>query len=440
MSQVASKLTCEECGRSFPWKPEYAGKSLKCKCGKVIKAPAAAPSGSPRAGGAAPAPRKPAAAPKPARDPDAPPSLDDLDDMVAHAEYELAHTEQPTTARAVAMPAMAAAAPVGAAIAGPTSPLLAYAGSMRRTATPQQQKDAKAAQVNNFILPLSLIVAGVLAMFYVAYLMGIHSPFMMLVFVIAKCSINLFLVFTALLVGVKLIDLGLGEIGPALLKIAAAALLPAAVADIIRYFAPWGYVPWVLSIGLYGGMLKLLFDMDLQEIFMVTGIIWVVQTWIAMLIIGLIFTGNGGAATGAGVMALSHPVGQTPDDTLLPPDDVENKPKKFDAYAEQAIETQQAIDAFEWLSPKHKGHIGGPNCTRAELMTSMSKMAQAGAMRVYASQFKMTDKGEICTEFIIALPDRPGDRKPIFAFTDKCVRSIHPSTDLTQRYIQVLPN
>ncbi|MFI5378625.1 MAG: hypothetical protein ACHRHE_04960 [Tepidisphaerales bacterium] len=34
------EFACSACGRKFPWKPEWAGKSAKCKCGAVVRVPA----------------------------------------------------------------------------------------------------------------------------------------------------------------------------------------------------------------------------------------------------------------------------------------------------------------------------------------------------------------------------------------------------------------
>src|SRR3954451_17034200 len=38
-----AKFTCESCGKSYKWKPEFAGRKVKCKCGFVMTAPAAPP-------------------------------------------------------------------------------------------------------------------------------------------------------------------------------------------------------------------------------------------------------------------------------------------------------------------------------------------------------------------------------------------------------------
>jgi hypothetical protein len=47
MPDVVAKVTCGSCGKSFTWKPQYAGRTLKCVCGTMIKAPTAAPAPAP---------------------------------------------------------------------------------------------------------------------------------------------------------------------------------------------------------------------------------------------------------------------------------------------------------------------------------------------------------------------------------------------------------
>src|SRR5256714_2049909 len=39
----AGNFACETCGKEYRWKPELAGKRVKCKCGGVMTDPATAP-------------------------------------------------------------------------------------------------------------------------------------------------------------------------------------------------------------------------------------------------------------------------------------------------------------------------------------------------------------------------------------------------------------
>jgi hypothetical protein len=40
---TAGKFSCDQCGKTYNWKPEFAGKKVKCKCGFVMTAPKAPP-------------------------------------------------------------------------------------------------------------------------------------------------------------------------------------------------------------------------------------------------------------------------------------------------------------------------------------------------------------------------------------------------------------
>src|SRR5215471_14931347 len=40
---VPAVITCPTCSKEYRWKPELAGKRVKCKCGEVIAVPASQP-------------------------------------------------------------------------------------------------------------------------------------------------------------------------------------------------------------------------------------------------------------------------------------------------------------------------------------------------------------------------------------------------------------
>src|SRR4051794_30710918 len=43
MSVANATFSCDQCGKRYPWKPEYAGRKVKCKCGAVLTAPSHPP-------------------------------------------------------------------------------------------------------------------------------------------------------------------------------------------------------------------------------------------------------------------------------------------------------------------------------------------------------------------------------------------------------------
>ena len=64
------RIVCASCGRSGPYRPELAGKRLKCKCGGIIQVPAHSPPDHPSDEPLRPQPIAPAPS-EPAHDPDA---------------------------------------------------------------------------------------------------------------------------------------------------------------------------------------------------------------------------------------------------------------------------------------------------------------------------------------------------------------------------------
>ena len=436
MDGANPKMTCGGCGKSVAWKPEYAGKRLRCKCGFVMVGPPAppahvaprpaAPAGATSGDGTMSAARgaaKPAMAPPPPAAP-AGHDVDDFERLVAQAEEyaiadepaqpaQQAQQQQPRrrrSASAAQIPLPGAAVPAGAAgaaVATAPSPFLAYA----RAVPKKPDESATTDQLRDFIVPLALIVGGILTYFFDAHLRGLHNPLLMSVFVLITCVINLILVFTALMIGVKLIDLGLGNFGPAMLKIVAVALLPGAVGDIVRFYS-FGLLSFGLSLLMYYVLLYYLFDMDGQEMSIVTGIIWLVQTWVGFLILALLFStmgigprgasGGGGTSSGSSSTApMFMPGGDRPEPA--PPDP--------DETALSEIHAGTAVEFRKWIEPDLHGVMRG---SRGLVLQQAERYYAAGAKTVWAMQIEKRDQMEICHEMVIELPTDPAARKAFF--------------------------
>jgi hypothetical protein len=347
---AAGVVRCDACGHTVPWRPQFAGRKVKCKCGHVQLVPAqpatvaatpAAAAPQPAAPSVArpaplrpapPPPRRPAAAPQraasaapssaPRLQPSVPPpqaGQSSFDDVFGQAAQEAAAASQaspPATADddlydlapgdgpagrgyQSAAPAGGYAAPNGVGLAataplGVPSAVLAYRGVNRRQV--EVEKEASAYGNKQLILPACLIAAGLLLTFFEARLFvgGWNVP-AMLVYAVVTTVINLALIFAALLFTARILDLGLGEVAPALLKIAAVAILPAAVSGIIDHGLAKhlhfmsSYVAWFCAVLMYWFFLWLLFEMDFQEVAICTAIIWVIRTWVGMAIFLALF-------------------------------------------------------------------------------------------------------------------------------------------------------
>jgi hypothetical protein len=176
---------------------------------------------------------------------------------------------------------------------------------------PEDTADLTMHRFREMVLPSGLIAIGLVLTFVEARLfLGNWNPVALVAYVAITTVINLAMIFAALLLTARLLDLGLGEIGPALLKIAAVAILPSAVGGIIREgLSPFGgYLAFGVTIVAYWFLLWLHFEMDFQEMTICTAIIWVIRTWLGMLVFmavfHLMFSGagamNGGGPAGFG--------------------------------------------------------------------------------------------------------------------------------------------
>lgn len=478
MSGEVPKMTCGGCGKSVPWKPEYAGKRLRCKCGFTMIGPPAAPANvgaqpARATATAATAPRpaaeaKPAATatvakaataapPRPAQDSGG----DDFAQLMAEAEeYALADEvkkpkEKPkaktggrpvqSSAGVVSLAAAihgpggggGAVAIPAAASSGPTSPLLAYAGVVSK----RTDDVTKQSQITDVYAPIGVIVAGFLVYYLDAYIRGLHDPLTMSVFVIITCVIDLILVGTAMMIGVKLVDLGLGNIGPAILKIVAVALLPAAIGDIVRYYT-FGLFSWGLTLLMYYALLWSLFDMDGQEMAIVTGIIWLVQTWVSFLILAVLFSSlgigvhsSGLASSGSkGASQFFAANGATASDKPPPPNP--------DEVAANEIRDGTAVEFLTWIKPDLHGV---PRGSRWLAQQQAERYYKAGAKKVWAMKVDRHPGStlEICHEMVIELPDDPEARKTFlkneygFDPAENADADSEPDPNAGKRYIHV---
>ena len=425
MSVAEPKMSCGGCGKSVAWKPQYAGKRLKCKCGFVMVGPPAAPARvsstpvkSPTTVASAPGSKavsgpvqKAVTAPPPP--PKADEAGDDFEALLAQAEEyavaEEATKPKPKPVRAVAIGASAGGA---GAVALPASPMLGYARTMPR----KPDEAAARGMLHDVYAPLGLLVVGVLVRFLDAHVRGLHDPAIMTAFVMITCTINLVLVFSALLIGVKLMDLGLGTIGPALLKIAAVALLPSAIGDITRYYT-FGIVAWPMTVIMYYALLYFLFQLDGSEMWIVVAIIWLMQTWVSLLILALLFgvMGIGLRSSAHGGLSAAGPAssptrmlfsggGGASDREKLPPDP--------DQLAADEIRDGTAVEFTKWIKPDMHGVMRG---TRQMALDQADKFYAAGAKSVWAMKIEKQSntKLEICHEMVIELPDRPAAREAV---------------------------
>jgi hypothetical protein len=242
---IAKRFTCEGCGKQYRWKPELAGRRVRCaKCAAIMTAP------------------------------DFPPvdeEEDDLYELVPEsrparsvAEYEFQHDELPAQATVIAKPQA-----------------VAY-----RAIAPQL---ARKAELDNYIgdlkkdlyLPAALLLVGAGIEFTRALLMaraGTNTLAYASIYVGLSLAINTTVMLIGVLIAAKSLGISFGPIGTAILKLCAISIAPAALSSLLTLLFPGfsaALIGWALSLALYFALISYLFELDGQE------------TWYCVLIIGL---------------------------------------------------------------------------------------------------------------------------------------------------------
>lgn len=293
MSAPGEKFSCGGCGRSYLWKPELAGRKVKCKCGHVMSVPQAW-------------------APEPAADDDA-------------ALYELAEME--FNAAATLPPMVVAAAPVSPAPAprksarpGVAHPAAALGYKRGPSAREREITDSLIDMTRDVYAPTGLLVGGLLiyvAYYALRYNLGATG--------IAATAFGLGLMTAfkaAFLVGFALVVAGplgvsFGGLWTAILKLAAIAVfcdgittwVDAGVAKMSGGFGSGGafgpgIIGWPVALGIYWGLLIYLFSMDPGDSWMVVVILsvfdYIVKWVLGMILLGMILGWGGVSLPSAG--------------------------------------------------------------------------------------------------------------------------------------------
>jgi hypothetical protein len=301
------KFGCKQCGKTYKWKPEFAGKKVKCKCGYVMTAPAA-PAPAPAAdepdldalydladAGQAAA----AAAPAMIRCPACTGEMEPGTQVCPSCGFNL-KTGKRAKAAAVASGAgggsgrrasaggggggggaSTAAIPAGgggAAVAtAPGSPLSAFQayGAPRKGL----QKDAEnTGMMTEFVAPIVIIVVGlVCAVLHATMFAGVVVS---IGDAMTRIGTQLVLSLVLMVIGgalcIQLGEIAFGSPGPAALKLAALALGPSSIANLMvavpGVFQGMGamIIAMSLAFGMYFIMCHYLFEWDMSEKWIVT--------------------------------------------------------------------------------------------------------------------------------------------------------------------------
>jgi hypothetical protein len=426
-STTAGKFSCDGCGKSYTWKAELAGRRVKCKCGAVMTVPATDPA---------------------AVDDALPPDFEDLYALaegtpIAEAVTPPAFTRDKAAGGGgggggggrgggggAAIPALATAGGTGGGGGrGKPSPMLGYA-QMAPKRHGNRDEDQRSGEVffhpvKDLYIPAGLVVAGTVVSYIALVFHYGASPGVALFSVGAMTLISFMLTVPAILATVKMFDLGLGPIGPGILKIAACAILPGAIGDLMGMIfsgAAGGYIGWCVSYLATLGIFMKLLEMDFGEVLICSSFIFIIRTWVATaLLIALLhgfgvnlsmggggFGGfGGGGGGGGGRLTLAGDVDKDEDDSL---DAI--RARDADEFAIRMLHGG-GVDGKTWIDAGNDHILAGQNHGTSAQIIHDFYSAGATEVRVYPHK-NVKAGGELTYDMIVIPPDDKNARAQIF--------------------------
>jgi hypothetical protein len=253
MTELSTRFTCDACGKAYRWKPELAGRRVKCACGHVMTAPDAPPAEEEELYDLVPENEpKPAMKVTVVEHPISPPKPFKPGDAVSYARRETPHTD---------------------------------------LAVDQYFPD----RVKDLYIPLGLIVAGTIidvAMYVFSGSRGaslIRGLAAVGIYMIAHTVIMLATVFIV----AKVRGISFGPVPTAILKLCGISIGPGAIGSLIGLvlgFIPifGGLIGWLAGFILYFACIGALFDLDESDTWAVVISVFLAKVLFVLVVMGMI--------------------------------------------------------------------------------------------------------------------------------------------------------
>jgi hypothetical protein len=254
MSQTKPAIfECSGCGKRFRWKPELAGRAVKCPCGNVMTAPAQAPSDD-----------------------------DNLYDVVVEPSAAVSTTPK------------ARATQIAATQVNPSQPVLGYQAKRDASAT----LAAPAADgyfpnpLKDFQIPLVLLCAGLVVESAAAVWTAVqrsHSVWIAVVALFIGLVISTALMLAGVFITAKTRGFSLGRFWPAVLKLSAISVAPSAAMTLLYIFLrfiPFGIIAtWIAGFVFYFALIGVSFDLEESDTWYCVIVIFLVKLTVALVIL-----------------------------------------------------------------------------------------------------------------------------------------------------------
>lgn len=427
MAEVeTAKFSCKQCGKSYKWKPEFAGKKVKCKCGYVMTAPAKSPAPPVEEDGpdldalytlADEGKQAAAAAPPMIRCPSCQGEMEPGQSVCPGCGFNLKSGKKAKAAASggasASMPRGGAAVATAGAPSGAAAAFQAFGAPKKRLESMEVKED----KVADLYAPIALIVFGLVLTALQ------HTHFSKIIFPVpqalgmAACemvvSVTLLIVLCVFMM--RIAEIAFGAPGPALLKVCAIAIIPAGIFSTVSYILndPFGMVGMCLAFGAIWCMYYYLFDMEQSDIWLLGGLTTVITVGAVLFIAPTIMK------TVPGFESLQK--GAVSNDDKLVAD---------------LDEIGRLKDARPWLDDSNNRIVGDlPREASTELVDDMIALTSDKNVRLVVEH-----KNSQAMALVLKLPSGKDKRKAVFdkltAFSAK-YKAGAPPADQGQNYLLV---
>ena len=424
------KFSCGKCGKSYKWKPEIAGKKVKCKCGQIMAAPAAEPlavepevdldSLYELAAEEKKATKRQKEEPVGFRCPACSSELQIGAVMCTACGFNLKTGSRGAPKTSGATVVRAAAAPA-AASGGVPSPMIGY-GTKNTGAGAVEVDYIGDNPLKEFGVPAGLLVAGVGVLVFQT--VGSGGDFAhALPSIGLNLIINLVFSFIGMYMIMRLFEVSFGSPGPAVIKAAACCVLPPAIAGVIgemvgsdSFFVRM-MVSAMLMMPLTYACFYFMFDMDFDEVIYLVVVIWLVNQWVVTFLLSVMLGSGGG---GADMMAFGGfgGGGGGGDESA----EVSN-----DDYVKEQLGMFDLPSADLWLKESENRMFGDTGHAASEQL--VKDLQAQGVKKMY-----IPGKGGQAAELFVEMPKDKAKRKAVLDLHSTQMGDA-PLKDKGQKYI-----
>jgi hypothetical protein len=265
------------------------------------------------------------------------------------------------------------------------------------------------------------------------------SAGLMVGFVFGRVVLDSLLIFVSMLIAVKGFDMGFGAFGPGILKILAVAMGPGALGQMVEEMMGGGFggmlIGALVTLTLYGTLIKVLFNLDLGEtlmlMFLIYGVRRVLGTFLFVALIGMASSGAISEDTAGAVGVGTAAVATAGDDgEFVPPKRVLEGPE----IAEDLDKGAQHLLNFNKGGTNLEDYFGDDAVRRFTNMTHDQSIAlvkafkDAGAKSLTGVDFYDVEdekgwKQTLVGGMVVEMPDEPAARKKVFAIRADVLKS-----------------